>query len=41
MDEAPPPDYAYSEYMIWMKPNPPDYALSEYMIWMKQTPPAL
>ena len=22
MDEVPPPDYAYSEYMIWMKSHP-------------------
>ena len=39
MDEAPPPDNAYSEYMIWMKPPTPDYAYSEYMICMKPTPP--
>jgi hypothetical protein len=36
MDEAspPPPDYAYYEYMIWIK-APPDYAYYEYMTWMK------
>ena len=34
MDLVPPPDYAYSEYMIWISPPPPDYAYYEYMIWM-------
>jgi hypothetical protein len=29
MDEAPPPDYAFYEYMIWMKPHP-NYAYYEY-----------
>ena len=38
MDEAPPPDYAYSEHKIWMNPSHV-YAYYEYMIWMKPQPP--
>jgi hypothetical protein len=42
MDEALPHDFAYSEYMIWMKPPPtPDYAYYEYIIWMKLNPMTL
>ena len=37
MDEAPPPDYIYSEYMMWIK-LPPHYVYYENMIWMKPTP---
>ena len=37
IDEALPPDYAYYEYMILMKPHPLTTPfLAEYMIRMKQ-----